>query len=264
VEERRLVRVERGQREREQHRGDVLGTVPRDREQQQGERRADLVVEPPEQPEVEQRQPAVLGEDDVPAVRVGVVDAVERDLTDVGAEEIAREPLGLLLLEAVVGGYLLAVDPLEHEHPLGDVRPDNLGHDEVVVLLDRPRYQLCVRGLFHEVELAAEMHFELLREGAELEEAGGLGALFEKADGRPNDVEVELDLLHDPGPPHLDDDVPPVREEGAVDLGDRGGGERIRLEPGEDVGADVFAKNALDLRERKGGTSSTSFPSSAM
>ena len=56
------------------------------------------------------------GEQDVAAVRVGVVDAVHRDLLDVGAEELAREHRGPLGLEAVVGDDPLAVDPLLHEH----------------------------------------------------------------------------------------------------------------------------------------------------
>ena len=46
-----------------------------EREQEQRQCRSRLVVEPAEEPVVEQREPAVVGEQDVPAMRVGVVDA---------------------------------------------------------------------------------------------------------------------------------------------------------------------------------------------
>ena len=124
-----------------------------EREQQQRERRASLVVEPPEQAEVEQREPAVVGEQDVPAMRVGVVDARLRDLPDIGAEKVGGELLGPVGREPVVEVQLAAVDPLEHEHALGHVRMDHLRHDEVVVVLQLLRDQLGVVRLLDEVEL---------------------------------------------------------------------------------------------------------------
>ena len=60
------------------------------------ERAPRVVVEAPEQAEVEQREPPVGREQDVPAVRVGVVDALDRHLADVRAEELARELGGAL------------------------------------------------------------------------------------------------------------------------------------------------------------------------
>ena len=41
--------------------------------------------------EVEQRQPAVLGDQDVAGVRVGVEEAVHQDLVEVGAAEVLGE-----------------------------------------------------------------------------------------------------------------------------------------------------------------------------
>jgi hypothetical protein len=107
-------------------------------------------------------------------VRVGVVDAVHRDLLDVGAEQLPREPLRILLRQRVGLGDLLAVDPLEHEHALGHVWVDHLGHDEVLVLGHEPRDQLRAVRLLDEVELVAEMRLELLGQRLELEEPGRL------------------------------------------------------------------------------------------
>ena len=73
---------------------DVVGAVLRDREQQQRQAAARVVVEAAEQPEVEQREASVVGEEHVPRVRIGVVDALDDDLVHVGAEELARELLG--------------------------------------------------------------------------------------------------------------------------------------------------------------------------
>ena len=55
-----LVGGERRQREPENQVGDVVGAVLREREQQQAERPPRVVVEPAEQAEVEQREPAVV------------------------------------------------------------------------------------------------------------------------------------------------------------------------------------------------------------
>jgi hypothetical protein len=54
-----------------------------------------------------------------------------------------------------------------------------------------------------------------------------------------------------PAPTHLDDDVAPVRQEGAVDLCDRRGRERLRVEPRERALAEVLPDDPLDVRERK-------------
>ena len=64
---------------------------------------------------IQQGQPSVVGEEHVPAVGICVVEAGERDLADIGPEEVARQPLSLLRGEAVIGGDALAADPLEHE-----------------------------------------------------------------------------------------------------------------------------------------------------
>ena len=127
--------------------GRVLRAVLGQRQQQQAERPARVVVDPADQAEVEQREPAVGREQEVPAVRVGVVDAVPGDLLHVSAEELACDLLSRLRVEAVVWRDLFAVDPLEHEHALGHIRMDHFGYDEVLVVGHEPRDQLGAVGL---------------------------------------------------------------------------------------------------------------------
>ena len=59
VDERRLIRLHARQRERDDQVGDVVGAVLRDRKQEERQPAPRVVVEPAEQPEVEQREPAV-------------------------------------------------------------------------------------------------------------------------------------------------------------------------------------------------------------
>src|SRR5919204_1215365 len=216
--------------------------------QEKGEAPPRVVVQPAEQTEVEQDEPAVGREQDVPAVRVGVVDAVYGHLVDVGAEELARELSGLLGREAVVGADLHAVDPLQHHSLLGHVRPDHLRHDEALVVGDEARDQLGVVRLLEKVELGAKVHLELVRERLELEELRRLGAPLEQARRRADDVEVEVDLFHHSRPPHLHDDRLAGAEERRVDLRDGGGRDRVRVDAREDV-AEGLAYDRLELAE---------------
>jgi len=51
---------------------------------------------------------------------------------------------------------------------------DHPRHDKIVVILELRSDQLGVVGLLDEVELGAEMHLELVRERAHLQQLGGL------------------------------------------------------------------------------------------
>src|SRR2546421_1085124 len=62
VDERGLVRIERGQRESENQGGHVVGAVTGDRDEKERHRRARLVIETAQQPEVQQREPTVVRE----------------------------------------------------------------------------------------------------------------------------------------------------------------------------------------------------------
>jgi len=88
-------------------------------------------------------------------MRIGVVDALDRHLADVGAEELSRQLLCLFWRQAVLGRDLLTVDPLEHEHLLGHVRADHLRHEQLLELGDHPSDELGVVRLLGQVELPA-------------------------------------------------------------------------------------------------------------
>ena len=66
VDEARLVGVDAGRARGDDQVGDVVGAVLRDREEKEREAAARVLVDPPEEAEVEERQPAVLREQDVP------------------------------------------------------------------------------------------------------------------------------------------------------------------------------------------------------
>ena len=250
VLEARLVGVERREREAEDQIGDVLGAVLRDGEQQQREAAARVVVEPAEQAEVEQREPAVRREEHVAAMRVGVVDALDGHLTHVEAEELARELRSALGRETVRGRDLLAVDELEDEHALGHVRPDHLRDDEIRIAVGERPDQLGVVGLLLEVELGSQVNLELVGERLDLHELRRLRVAVEQARRRAQQIEILLDLLDGAGSPHLDRDLAPVREQRAMDLRDRRGCERLRIDPREEIGVEVLADHRFDLLER--------------
>ena len=155
VHEAGLVGVERRPREPQDQTGSVLGPILGERDQKLRDHGARVVVEPAEEAEVEQGEPPVLGQEDVAAVRVGVVDAFTRNLVDIRAEELSRKRLGSFLLETVPGAELLALDPLDDEDLLGHIGPHDSRHDQVLVAIDEPTDQLGVRSLLAKIELGA-------------------------------------------------------------------------------------------------------------
>src|SRR5262249_33009197 len=70
VQERGLVRAQRRARQTEDEICDVVRSVLRNREEKQGEHPARVVVEAAEEAEVDEREAAVAGEQNVPAVRI--------------------------------------------------------------------------------------------------------------------------------------------------------------------------------------------------
>ncbi len=184
-------------------------------------------------------------------MRIGVVDAVHRDLLDVSAEELPRELLRALAVEAVPVRHLLARDPLLDEDALGHVRMDHIRHDQALVLGHEPGDQLRAVRLLDEVELGGEMCLELVRERLQLDEPGRLRVPLGEGGQGAQQLQVERDLLLDPRPPHLDDDLAARPEERAVDLRDRGARKRLLVEPGEGVQADVLVDDPASLRERE-------------
>lgn len=68
--------------------------------------------------------------------------------------------------------------------------------------------------------------------------------------GGAEDSEIELDLLEHSGSPYLDDDLTPVLEQTGMDLCDRGARERLGLDAGEHLSAELLVDPRRDLLER--------------
>jgi len=180
-------------------------------------------------------------------VRVGVVEPLDRHLAHVRAEELAGEVLRPLRLQTVVGVDLRAVDLLEDEHLLPDERVNHLRHDEVVGVGEHRGDQLGIVRLLAEVELAAEVHFQLLRQRGELKEARGLGPALDERRLPSEQVEVDLHLLDDPRAPYLHDDLAAGLQERRTDLRDRRRRERLGVDPREVHEADFAVDHRLEL-----------------
>ena len=244
--------TERGQREAEDQIRDVVGAVLREREQEQPERAPRVVVEPAEEAEVEQAEPAVRGQKDVSPVRVGVVDAVHGDLLDVGAEELAREhgarsgssPWPRVTFSPTTRSCTSTLSVTYGWITSGTTRC-SCSATSFAISSDAVR-------LLDEVELGGEVRLELVAECGQLQQAGRLGVSFGERGQRAEQLEVERDLLLDPRPAHLDDDLAAGTQQPAVDLCDRRTGERLLVEPGEDLEPDLLVDDPARLLEREG------------
>ena len=109
---------------------------------------------------------------------------------------------------------------------------------------------LGVAALEPVVELLADRARELVHELAHVDEVERPDALLDDSRGLVEEAEVGLDLLRRARPLHLDGDDVAVREHRAVDLADRGGGDRLAVELEEetlDRLAELLADDALDL-----------------
>ena len=116
-------------------------------------------------------------------MRVGVVDALDCHLADVGAEELPRQVLRLLGRQTVLGRHFLPVDALEDENHFRHVRMDDLGDEQLGEVGNRAADDVRVVRFLSEVELGAQVHLELVHERLELEELRRLGALVQETDG---------------------------------------------------------------------------------
>ena len=104
------------------------------------------------------------------------------------------------------------------------------------------------------VELLADRACELVHELAHVDEVERPDALLGDSRRLVEETQVGLDLLRRARPLHLDRDDVAVREHCAVDLADRGRGQRLAVELEEealDRLAELLADDALDLLVRE-------------
>ncbi len=193
---------------------------------------------------------------EVPRVRVGVEESIGEDL--LGQE---RAPPGGDILrvdpdptDTVQVVDVDPVDPLHRQDLAGREGVNRLGDVGEGLVDELEPATLHRPALGVQVEFSLEVPLELL--GQRDRPGGGqpgeptLGHVGEV----PEDVEVGLHDLLDPRPPNLQDDRSAIGQGRGMDLGDRGRGQGLRVDPGEKgIGrAEFLAENRLGLLEREG------------
>ena len=191
-----------------------------------------LAVELLRHPEVEEGDAAVLHQDEVAGMGVGVEVLKVEHRAEAAAEDDLAEAAALLLRQLL--------DPLEvhPRHQLGDEDPpprepgDHFRHvDEGVVAVGAGEGAL-VLGLVLVVELLHDPLAQLLGDRLGVEAGGDrLG----QAHDRAGVAQVGVERLGDPRVLDLHRDRAAVEQLGPVDLADRGGGEGLVLDLGEEL-----------------------------
>ena len=180
-----------------------------------------------EQPEVQERDAAVGHQQEVARVRVAgelvvAVHAAEEEAEDDLADAVAR---GLVhLLDRVEAR---ARDVLADQHALARQRGHDVRHDDERVAAEDAREPALVLRLELVVELVADARADLLGGGLDVEPRRD--ALHQPQD-QPEVLHVGPHGLGDARVLDLDRDVAPVVQPRAVDLADRGRGDRVLVE----------------------------------
>ena len=225
----------------------------------QGEEQADqrilqLRADPGHHAQIDQRETAVGGQQHVPRVRVGVDEAVDQDLVEVGVEELGGQgaPVVSLAGERAERADVAAIDQVHRQHERGGVVVDRLGDDDAVVGGEVRAEQAEVGGLEPVVELGHDRAAELLDHAAEPVAAPHLGVTVDELGELLDDLHVLDDLLAHAGPLDLDGDGAAVAQHCPVHLAERGAGHRgvKRLEGLGDAGTDLGGDDLLDRFER--------------
>src|SRR5512143_42749 len=204
--------------------------------------------------EIEEGDAAVVREKDVSGMRVGVEEAVEERLLEVGPEELLGEgaSVDVELREGAQRGDLLARDEVHRENARRRVVVDRLRHDDVVELREGRTESDHVLGFLPVVELLEESLAELFEHRLDVE---GLGVSREDLGDLAEGLEVVGDLFADAGPLHLDGDATPVPQRRPVDLAQRGRCGRLLFEARErlrDPRTELGLHDLLDLPVREG------------
>ncbi len=199
--------------------------------------------------EVEQGDLAVGHHEEVPAVQVAVEDALDEGALHEADHPGAHDGVGVDagVAHGVDVVELEAVEALHHQHPPGDEGRVGAG-DDVAALAqvdEAAGHVEHVLGLEAEVELLGDGLGEQLDQRRRVGQGGERQAPDEERGQPRHDLEVLGDEVGDGGALHLHHDPFAGAERGAVDLGDRRGGEGTAVEGGEDL-VERSAQLALD------------------
>ena len=199
-------------------RGDAL-----DLQLELGDRRRD----PLEQAEVEERHPAVVEQQRVARMRVAGELVVAVHAAEVEAVDDLGEAVALVLRQLLELLEAAPLDELGDDHLLVRELRDDLGHDDERVPAVDARERALVLRLELVVELLVDPRADLVAHRLGIQ--ARRDHLHEPQDD-PEVLHVGADGLRDARVLHLDRDVAPVVQARLVDLADRGGRDRHRVE----------------------------------
>ena len=206
--------------------------------------------------EVEEGHAAVVRQEDVAGVRVGVEEPVDDDLVQVRAEELVgqRGAVDVDGRQRIEVRDLAALHELHRQHAFGRVPLDRKRDDDVLEALQVLRQPDEVLGLPPVVELGDERAPEGLDGLLELVAVSQRRMAIHEAREVPEGLEVLGDPLADSGALDLHGDRPAVAHAGPVDLAERRRGEGLGLEGGKrpgDARSQLGFDDLLDLLERE-------------
>jgi len=187
-------------------------------------------------------------------VRVGVVEAFFEDHLQEGVDGGIGDFVGVYarLFEGGAVGNLDAADALHGDDFIGAKLGEDLGDMDIARAPEHEGEALGVAGLQAVVQLALHGLGKLADEGFQVVALGPVpGALGTAGDGLEN-LQVELDLFHDVGPPHLHDDFRAIVQGSGMDLADGGSCEGTIIEGGEELGGRL-AEGSFDHSPNLGG-----------
>jgi hypothetical protein len=210
-----------------------LGVLPGDGHQQAAEGKALGRMQPYDRSEVDLRERAVGGHEDVAGMGIGVDHTCLQNLGEEGLEQAASQagPVDAEVCQDCAGvAQRRAIDELQHQHPSGGELLEDPWYP-----YSRPfeelAHQLRVARFDRVIELLAEVLGEPKGQVRGPNPSSPVGRGVEPAGEREDDVEVALDEFLDTRALDLHDHLRPAVQPRAVHLADRGSSKRHRVEP---------------------------------
>ena len=184
---------------------------------------------------VDQPQVTLCVDEDIPRMRISVVNAVGQDLREervdqLRGELLTRHPGGI---DGCTVGDRDSVDGFHDEHPGSGVVGEDLGHLYTRVLTVLGAHGGVIGQFASEVKLLLDAGDEFPRKTGETETFSGFGSALQLLRGPDEHASVAVDVHLDPRSLHLDDDTATIEQCRAVRDTDRGCRERVVIEPRE-------------------------------
>ena len=192
----------------------------------------------------------------VTGVRIGVKEAVDDDLMQVGPKQLARQParVEVLAQQRRERGDLLSLDQFHGEHARTGVVGDRRGHDNAPERGEVPRDAHEIARFALVIQFLRQRAAELRHHLDEVELLPGTGVLIEKSGDVLHRREIQGKSFANIRPLHLDGNTAAVPKFGAMHLPERRRRDRLHVECGEafrQAHSEIVLNDALDLRERK-------------